>query len=35
MTSINGSSGFRPGLPGGSDQAKKKRVMFDVMIELE
>ena len=33
MASINGNSGFRPGLPGGSEQAKKKRVMFETMAK--
>ena len=33
MTSINSNSGFRPGLPGGSDQSKKKRVMFETMAK--
>jgi len=31
MASIGGDGGFRPGLPGGSDQSKKKRVMFETM----
>ena len=33
MTSMSGSSGFRPGLPGGSEQSKKKRVMFETMAK--
>jgi hypothetical protein len=31
MASIGGDGGFRPGLPGGSDQSKKKPVMFESM----
>ena len=31
MSSIGGNGGFRPGLPGGSEQSKKKRVMFETM----
>jgi len=33
MTSMSTNSGFRPGLPGGSDQSKKKRVMFETMAK--
>lgn len=31
MASIGGNGGVRPGLPGGSDQSKKKKVMFETM----
>ena len=31
MASMGGNGGFRPGLPGGSDQSKKKKVMFETM----
>ena len=32
---MGGTGGFRPGLPGGSDQSKKKRVMFETMGSKE
>ena len=35
MASIGGNGGFRPGLPGGSEQSKKKRVMFETMAQKE
>ena len=31
MSSADGSGGLHPGLPGGLDPSKKKRVMFDTM----
>lgn len=31
MAATGGNGGFRPGLPGGSDQSKKKKVMFETM----
>ena len=33
MASMSGNSGFRPGLPGGSEQSKKKKVMFQTMAK--
>ena len=35
MSSLGGSGGFRPGLPGGSEQSKKKRVMFETMASKD
>ena len=32
---MGGNGGFHPGAPGGADQSKKKRVMFDTMASKE